>query len=178
VSDPVTEGRIQTFSGLLVSPLDLRPEDVKLIDVATALGNICRFNGHCRFLSVAEHSINVALRIHEAGGGLALQLAGLLHDAAEAYLGDTVSPLKQQPSYAFVREAEDRADVAIAAALGLGVVTVDLMHSSLVRKADSDVLALEEGCGRRGGMAPDAATDWFMQYYVAIEREIASDDCR
>lgn len=83
---------IQTFTGKKF-PLD-KP-DPALIDIegiAHALSLLCRFNGHCtRFCSVAEHSVHVAREID-----LDLAMEGLLHDAAEAYLGDVHSPLKAQ----------------------------------------------------------------------------------
>lgn len=47
---------ILTFTGRRFYPLDPRPEDVCLEDIAHALSLICRYNGHSRFFySVAEH---------------------------------------------------------------------------------------------------------------------------
>jgi hypothetical protein len=51
----------------------------------------CRFNGHIAvFSSVAEHSV-IMSNLVETG----LELAALLHDAAEAYIGDMAHPLKK-----------------------------------------------------------------------------------
>jgi hypothetical protein len=81
---------IQTYTGKQFHFLDPRPDEICIEDIAHALANTCRYGGHtARFYSVAEHSVYVscyALPDHA--------LYALLHDAAEAYLGDTPSPLK------------------------------------------------------------------------------------
>ena len=51
---------IQTFSGGRFWPLDPRPEDVYIGDIAHALSMKCRYAGHTTFFySVAEHSVHV-----------------------------------------------------------------------------------------------------------------------
>ena len=45
-------------------------------------------------MSVAQHSVMVAQMMGRAGYSHLDQLGGLMHDAAEAYLGDVPSPLK------------------------------------------------------------------------------------
>lgn len=94
---------IYTASGRKFWPLDPRPEEIDIADIAHALANICRFNGHCRpFYSVAEHSVRVSQQaeLRARGKGLDLKgaremaLWGLLHDASEAYLCDLTRPMK------------------------------------------------------------------------------------
>ena len=81
---------IETSSGKLIW-FDGRPNVFDIKDIAHALANMCRYTGHCRyFYSVAEHSVNVSLLLPDD-----LALAGLLHDASEAYLADIASPVKQ-----------------------------------------------------------------------------------
>src|SRR5690554_3469342 len=80
-------------------PFDLQnptPEMIRPVDLAYALARICRFNGHTReHYSVAQHSIHVAELVPPEH-----QLVALLHDAAEAYIGDLASPLKAMlPDY-------------------------------------------------------------------------------
>lgn len=88
----VREDFVRTFSGLHVRPLALDPGPIDIMDIAHALSHQCRFNGHTRsFYSVAEHSVRVAELVPMCD-----RLAALLHDAAEAYLGDIVSPLKRR----------------------------------------------------------------------------------
>jgi 5'-deoxynucleotidase YfbR-like HD superfamily hydrolase len=64
--------------------------DFTIDDIAHGLANICRYSGQCSsFYSVAEHSILVS----ETAKGF--EFEALLHDAAEAFLGDITRPLKQ-----------------------------------------------------------------------------------
>ena len=59
---------IQTFTGRRIDPFDPDPEQIVIEDIAQALGNQCRFGGHCRrFYSVAHHSCLLADLI--AAGG-------------------------------------------------------------------------------------------------------------
>ncbi|MGB6213678.1 phosphohydrolase [Pseudomonas mandelii] len=76
-------------------------------DIAHALANLCRFNGHTReHYSVAQHSLIVCDLAPEKH-----QLSALIHDATEAYLGDMTRPLKAlMPEY---RNAEQRVWITI-----------------------------------------------------------------
>lgn len=80
---------IQTYTG---NQFSYHPESVNrvdIIDIARALSHICRFTGHCRrFYSVAQHSVLVSQNTKNA-------FLGLMHDAAEAYVGDVNRPLKE-----------------------------------------------------------------------------------
>jgi len=104
---------IQTYTGKQFWPLDPRPEDVDIKDIARSLSMQCRYNGHCaRFYSVAEHSVLVARQASPKN-----RLAALLHDAAEAYLCDLPRPVKHSVSgYA---EAEAAVERAIAERFGV-----------------------------------------------------------
>lgn len=98
---------IATHSGKRFDLRNPRPRDVEIDDIALALSRIARFTGHTKdFLSVAQHSANVALILNEWGEPLEVQLYGLLHDASEAYLNDVTRPLKRMlPHYlAFERK--------------------------------------------------------------------------
>jgi uncharacterized protein len=88
---------MQTFTGRKVDLEYPRPEDIDIRDIAHALSQICRYGGHChKFYSVAEHSLLVADVIEANYASFKpIELAGLLHDAAEAYLGDLITPLKK-----------------------------------------------------------------------------------
>lgn len=92
-------GTIVTVSGQAFDILRPRPEMVNLRDIAHALSMQCRYNGHVpTFYSVAEHSVRVAQWMEGQGYGKLECLAGLMHDAAEAYVGDMVRPMKKIPA--------------------------------------------------------------------------------
>ncbi len=97
---------IETSTGRQFWPLDPRPEDISITDIAAGLSKICRFNGQCReFYSVAAHSINCADMAGNAGAGVRLQLLLLLHDASEAYVSDIATPVKSMlPEYAAIEQ--------------------------------------------------------------------------
>lgn len=80
----------QTFTGKQFWPMDPRPEDFDILDIAHALANTCRYGGHVkRFYSVAEHCVLLSYKVPYR-----LSFAALMHDFAEAYIGDMVRPLK------------------------------------------------------------------------------------
>ena len=117
-------------------PLDPDTRDIRLEDVAHALSLQCRFGGHCKhFYSVAEHCLRVS---RSCAPDTALW--GLMHDAAEAYLGDLPAPLKDSSVKfgALYRKAEVTLLSAVASRFGLpSEIPAD------VWRADAVVLATE-----------------------------------
>jgi 5'-nucleotidase len=112
-------------------------------DIAHGLANICRYSGQCRkFYSVAEHSILVS----ETAKGF--EFEALLHDAAEAFLGDITRPLKQMlPEF---KRIESQVEAAILERFGV--------RSPLppqVKQADLRVLAAEQK-----QIMPDGTDGW------------------
>ncbi len=91
------EGRrgfwMQTWSGRKYWPLDPRPEDVVIEDVANMLAGIARYNAATigpNIYTVAEHSYWVSVVVPAEHA-----FYGLMHDAAEAYCGDMIRPLRK-----------------------------------------------------------------------------------
>lgn len=85
---------MRLLSGKIVDLDDLQEEDINIEHIATALSMQCRYNGQIpEFYSVAQHSMLVA-DVLESRYDKTLGLCGLLHDAAEAYIGDLVTPIK------------------------------------------------------------------------------------
>jgi uncharacterized protein len=155
------------------------PDMVCIEDIAYALAHINRFTGHAGTYSVAEHSIRVSYACDPEDA-----LAGLLHDASEAYVGDLASPIKHLPEMGAYRALEAYAFGAICAALG---VTAFYGKPDSVRKADMVLLATE--CrdlmgGQRGGdwelpypplpdvivpLPADIAERWFLERYFELK---------
>lgn len=88
---------VHTKSGRAFDVVKIDPDAIDIEDIAWSLAHQCRYNGHVtRFYSVAEHSYKGA--ILAAAYGWAVQRAFLLHDAAEAYIGDIIAPIKNHPA--------------------------------------------------------------------------------
>lgn len=89
------ENGILTYTNTLFYPLHPRVDEVKIEDIAHALSQMCRANGHFKtFYSVGQHSINCAREARARGLSNRMQLACLLHDASEAYISDITRPVK------------------------------------------------------------------------------------
>lgn len=128
---------MQTHSGKQFWPGDPRASDVDIGDIAHALSQICRFNGHSKlFYSVAEHSVNVCALVDDP----ALKLHALLHDAHEAYLGDLISPIKRLVEMRAYKGIEKKCWAAVAERFDLSTV-----WPPEVKRADLQMLANEAG---------------------------------
>lgn len=123
---------IGCFSGRKFYPLDVRTSDIHIEDIAHALSNMCRFAGHCKkFYSVAQHSVHVSNQLPEE-----LRLAGLLHDASEAYLVDVPRPIKHIADFSPYRKVEREIMQAVYKKFGI-------TDSPLIHDADNLLLATE-----------------------------------
>lgn len=130
---------IRTFTGKLVCPLALEPDDVCITDVTHALAYQCRFAGHLKFFySIGEHSVRVS-RLVETWGRRDLALWGLLHDASEAYLVDLPAPIKHHPTMLAYRQAEKRAMRAVCEHFAL-----PFDEPPIVKRADRVLLVTEQ----------------------------------
>lgn len=135
--EPVRQGDwMQTYTGKKFWPLDPRPQEVDIVDIAHSLSMQCRYAGHCRkFYSVAEHSVLIA-RWLVGRTDAQTALYGLLHDAAEAYTVDVPRPLKRH--LVGYKEAEAKVMEAIAYRFGLPLGMPEIVH-----EADDRIIADE-----------------------------------
>lgn len=128
---------IVTQSRREIDPRNPLAKDMDFRDIAYALARTGRFGNHGdQFLSVAQHSMDaafVARNYYQASTEVQLQC--LLHDAAEAYTGDVVGPIKMLLGDA-IQEIEDRFLVAIGAAAGIDLIEMD----PLVKEIDMRLL--------------------------------------
>lgn len=97
---------IITASGRHFYPLDARPDEITIDDIAHHLAQVTRWTGAAPVrYSVAQHSVHVshraealAIAANKIGPNIyapaCVGLMGLLHDASEAYLADVAKPIK------------------------------------------------------------------------------------
>jgi hypothetical protein len=143
-----TAHAIETLSGSMFDFDEPRAQDVDINDIATALGNLCRFGGHTRrYYSVAEHAVLVYRLVRDAGYEPEVCFAALHHDSHEAYLGDIPTPLKR-----LMGDARHDLEAAVDRAIAQRLV-VDLTPNTAVKSADSLALSYEAAVLKPSGRA-------------------------
>jgi 5'-deoxynucleotidase YfbR-like HD superfamily hydrolase len=169
-----TREDILTKSGQYFDFLHPERYSIEITDIAHALANTCRFAGQCKqFYSVAQHSVYVSRIVPEEDA-----FAGLMHDCAEAFIGDVSRPLKRMlPDY---RVIEKRIEAALFAGLGLPAKLPDSVkladrqmlfsEQAKLLPPHDDEWAVLEGIGPAPGIIvtplwPDEAYAAFMERY-------------
>jgi hypothetical protein len=144
--DPIV---IRLMSGKRIDLLDLKPQDIHLAEICHRLSQQCRYAGATPvFYSVAEHCLNLDKYFDSrdpirprADDTPELHAAALLHDAAEAYLGDLIAPVKHSWIGLGYRRLEDRVLHAVVKALtGWGWLpfsSIRPAHNALMEAEDS-----------------------------------------
>jgi len=128
----------ETFSGLRYYPTEPHTDIIQICDIAHALSNICRFNGHCsEFYSVAQHSVVVSeLCPHN------LRLDGLMHDASEAYIQDIITPIKRLlPLYTHIEHTWMQTIYEVLMPHEFHAISKE--HKDFLKRADSHALESE-----------------------------------
>lgn len=136
---------IKTYTGRRWHLSDPRSADVDVKDIAHALSNQCRFNGHVTcFYSVAQHAVIVALEVFRRTGDYRLAFWGLHHDDEETYLGDVVKPLKRLAQSGAHRDLAELTQTAVLDYLGLSwpePPVVKLVDRLVLRTEQRDLMA-------------------------------------
>lgn len=132
---------IQMLDGEYIDLVNPDFSKTKIESISWALSNICRFNGHTnKFYSVAQHCVLSSFLVPEH-----LAYDALMHDTAEAIVGDVASPLKALlPDY---KAIETRIEKALFATFNVKyplppeIKTADLM----MLKAERELLMPDTG---------------------------------
>jgi 5'-deoxynucleotidase YfbR-like HD superfamily hydrolase len=135
--------KLETVSGKKVDVENPHPDTILITDIAWALSRMPRFSGHTiPYIpySVAQHCIQVAKELEPHGPRI--QMLGLLHDSAEAYINDLPSPVKHIPEiHAVISKLEDRLMTAIYEKLKITPPTEE--EETIVKIADKNQQAIE-----------------------------------
>lgn len=150
----------QTYTGIQFWPMDPRADEVAIVDISRGLSLQCRYNGHLKtFYSIAEHSVRVSYVVP-----VEYALWGLMHDAAEAYIGDMVRPLKMQmPAF---RECEDRIMRVICERFEMAwpePPEVKVADNVLLMTERRDLLPIQRPWTMRAEPLPERIVPWSWQ---------------
>jgi hypothetical protein len=123
---------ITLLSGALFSYENPELADVTIEDIANPLSNICRYAGQLPyFYSVAQHAVNASYLVSPENA-----FTALMHDTAEAFTNDIVTPLKV--AVPLFKTLEKRIEAAMAEKFGFQYPLPDEVHL-----ADKIMLGLE-----------------------------------
>jgi uncharacterized protein len=169
---------IRTFTGLEIDLENIRPQDIKIEDIAHSLSLQCRFCGHIkRFYSVAEHSLNLSLMIPPI-----YRIYVMLHDAHKTYFHDINKPLKNiiERNWPGFHELIADCDKAIMTALNLDYGKFTYVKS-VIKEAEAELFNLEVAIlhnnksiqleqdhplvGAEWGMIPSEVEKAFLSFY-------------
>lgn len=161
----IESGIIQTLSGKQFSLFDPTPEMIDIRDIAAGLSNKGHFSGLTpSFFSIAQHSVMVCdeFSFWDPFIDPGLKLLALLHDAAEAYIGDMIKPLKVRiPQFS---EVEDNIMKAICAKYGM-----DFSRLHFIKPTDIFIQEVEYNAFYREGrityMTPEKAKHEFLDRF-------------
>ena len=135
-----------TITGAIVDLRYMDASTIDILDISQGLAQINRFTGQAsRPYSVAEHSLFVVQLLERRGvTDPHVLMAGLLHDAHEAYFGDMSTPLKRmldQATAGALRLEERRIQMAVLR--HYRVLVPSSACGELIRWADLTALSTE-----------------------------------
>lgn len=129
----IESGKMLLVSGKLFDLYNPTPDMIDIEDIANALGKQVRWNGQIsEFYSIAQHSCLVSWLAPPH-----LSFAAFMHDAAEAYTGDIIRPIKKMLAQIFY-DIEHRIELAVCDKFGIAPELIDA-----IAKYDDQALNLE-----------------------------------
>jgi len=164
-------GMMRCIDGTLYDLTNMQIGDFDIYNIAWGLGRTLRYAGHIREdYTVAHHSVVMSYIVPEE-----YALEALLHDAAEAFTGDIIYPVKSL--FPEISEFEDELmhlimrqyNVKTAKHIQLDNGTFLYQKSEPI--ADADLRLMQHECfdmGRPGIFHPDIETKWL---HAAREHE-------
>ncbi len=133
-----------TITTHTLGTLDLaapRPEDIDLDDIVHGLAHACRWANQGRWYTVAQHSLEVCWLAKKEGLSRDIQVAALMHDAHEAYVGDLSGGLKFMIGGELKHILEDL-DAAIEQRFGFQGLT-DSYETGVVKQLEDSLIKPE-----------------------------------
>lgn len=165
--------------GIVVDLNNLDPNLITIENIAGPLSKLCRFNGQIsKFYSVAEHCIrctHYARTIFGSPDNVCLSI--LLHDAAEAFCGDVIRPIKYNIGKKYLK-IEENITKSIEKAFKVDLTSEYMKRE--IRWIDNKLYFNENRCLRLGfepeykflswcnfdkTLTPDEAYDSFIRLY-------------
>jgi len=123
---------------------DPEKSSVTVADISLSLSRIPRYNGHTPFhYSVAQHCLLMldCMKYMPIAYTPEEELHVLLHDAAEAFMGDMIRPLKHLPGMKAYRDLESVVFVTIYDKLNVPLPTAE--QSERVKTLDDKIMIAE-----------------------------------
>lgn len=164
--------KIETSSGRIIDLFDPKPDDLYLPDIVQSLKRLHRFNGHTSVrYTVFQHCTMCAAEAVSRGYSETVVKSCLMHDFAEAYIGDMAYPLKQNfPQYL---ELEIRFEDVLAERWGF-------QTSPEVTEIDRDMAVYEARHFMPSQAMDDRWREWKSDYFQPasslVQRQLSNPD--
>ena len=142
-----------TATGACIDLRFIAADAIRLEDIAHHLSQLNRFGACARPYSVAEHSLLVVQIMEHAGvTSPHVLMAGLMHDAHEAYTSDLSTPMKDAVGPAW-HAVENRVKHAVRR--HFSVLVASQSGAQAIKAADLTALSTE-----RAQLMPPDGPDW------------------
>lgn len=176
-------GTAVTLGGKVVDLKNPQPGMFDILDIASGLSKICRYAGQVAdFYSVAEHSFFLSMVV---GDDPATELAALIDDGSETYLGENPAPVLDLPELAPLRLLHRRVTAAIRVGFGLPVVCPSVvekmdvairlneMHLLRGRRLESGekLLPIKLAC-----WDPKIAERMFLERFYSLQKQLTQEN--